>query len=86
MTLTFSEMTAVMVIICFAIALPSGPGYWGLWEAGGIFAMLLFGVAENDAAGFTLANHVAQIIPVVIIGLVSAWSSGVNLRRVYGEH
>ena len=33
-TLTFSEMTAVMVIICFAIALPSVPGYWGLWEAG----------------------------------------------------
>ena len=85
-TLTFSEMTAVMVIICFAIALPSVPGYWGLWEAGGIFAMFLFGVAENDAAGFTLANHVAQVIPVVMVGLVSAWASGVNIRRVYSEH
>lgn len=84
-SLTFSEMTAVMVIICFAIALPSVPGYWGLWEAGGIFAMLLFGVAEKDAAGFTLANHVVQIIPVVIVGLVSAWASGVNIRRIYNE-
>ena len=83
--LTFIEMTAVMVIICIAIALPSVPGYWGLWEAGGIFAMLLFGVAEKDAAGFTLANHGMQIIPVVIIGLVSAWICGVNIRRVYHE-
>jgi uncharacterized protein (TIRG00374 family) len=84
--LTIIEMTAVMVIICIAIALPSVPGYWGLWEAGGMFAMLLFGVAEKDAAGFTLANHVVQIMPVVIIGLVSAWISGVNIRRVYHEH
>ena len=83
--LTFIEMTAVMVIICIAIALPSVPGYWGLWEAGGIFAMLLFGVTEKDAAGFTLANHGMQIIPVVIIGLVSAWICGVNIRRVYRE-
>ncbi|MFZ0241693.1 MAG: lysylphosphatidylglycerol synthase transmembrane domain-containing protein, partial [Desulfobacterales bacterium] len=80
--LTFSEITAVMVIICFVIALPSVPGYWGLWEAGGIFAMLLFGVPENQAAGFTLANHAVQILPVVLVGLVSAWISGVDIRRV----
>jgi glycosyltransferase 2 family protein len=83
--LTLSEMTAVMVIICFAIALPSVPGYWGLWEAGGVFAMLLFGVSEKEAAGFTLANHVVQIIPVVLVGLVSAWVSGVNIRQVYAQ-
>ena len=82
-SLSFNQMVVVMVIICFAIALPSVPGYWGLWEVGGIFAMLLFGVPEKDAAGFTLANHVVQIIPVVIIGLVSAWISGVNIRRIY---
>lgn len=83
--LTLSEITAVMVIICFVIALPSVPGYWGLWEAGGIFAMLLFGVSENQAAGYTLANHAVQIVPVVFIGLISAWISGVNIRQVYEQ-
>jgi hypothetical protein len=80
--LTLSEITAVMVIICFVIALPSVPGYWGLWEAGGVFAMLLFGVSENEAAGYTLANHAIQIVPIVLVGLVSAWVSGVNIRQV----
>jgi uncharacterized protein (TIRG00374 family) len=83
--LTLSEITAVMVIICFVIALPSVPGYWGLWEAGGVFAMLLFGVPENEAAGYTLANHAVQIVPVVLVGLVSAWVSGVNIRQVYRQ-
>jgi len=83
--LTLGEIIAVMVIICFVIALPSVPGYWGLWEAGGVFAMLLFGVSENEAAGYTLANHAVQIVPVVLVGLVSAWISGVSIRQVYEQ-
>ena len=77
--LSFTELTAVMIIVCFFIALPSAPGYWGLWEAGGIFAMSLFGVSAKDAAGYTLTNHVIQILPIIIIGLVSAMITGVNI-------
>lgn len=76
-----SEMTTVMVIICIFIALPSVPGYWGVWEAGGIFALTLFGVSQKEAAGFTLANHAMQIFPVIIIGVVSAIVTGVNIWR-----
>ncbi|MBU2623856.1 MAG: flippase-like domain-containing protein [Proteobacteria bacterium] len=77
--LSFTELTAVMIIVCFFIALPSAPGYWGLWEAGGIFAMSLFGVSAKNAAGYTLTNHVIQILPVIITGLVSAMITGVNI-------
>lgn len=77
--LSFFEMTAVMTIVCFFIALPSVPGFWGLWEAGGVFAMSLFGVAKQDAAGFTLANHALQIFPVVLIGIISALITGSNI-------
>ena len=80
--LSFAEMTAVMLIVCFFIALPSAPGFWGLWEAGGVFAMLLFGVSEKEAAGFTLANHAIQMFPVIIMGLISAFITGVDIRRV----
>lgn len=79
--ITLSEMTAVMLIICIFIALPSVPGYWGLWEAGGIFALTLFGVSQKEAAGFTLANHAMQIFPVIIIGVTSAIVTGINIWR-----
>ena len=75
-------MIAVMVIICFFIALPSVPGFWGLWEAGGVFAMALFGVSSKDAAGFTLTNHAVQVFPVIIVGLMSAVYTGVDIRQV----
>ncbi|MEA3429566.1 MAG: lysylphosphatidylglycerol synthase transmembrane domain-containing protein, partial [Thermodesulfobacteriota bacterium] len=79
--LSYFEIMAVMIIICLFIALPSVPGYWGLWEAGGVFALSLFGISAKQALGFTLANHVIQIIPVIIIGLVSAMTIGVNILK-----
>ena len=79
--LTFTEVMAVMVIICFFIALPSVPGFWGLWEAGGVFAMSLFGIPESNAAGFTLVNHGIQFFPVIVMGCLSAWYLGGNIMR-----
>ncbi|MFC1829341.1 lysylphosphatidylglycerol synthase transmembrane domain-containing protein [Thermodesulfobacteriota bacterium] len=85
-TVSFIELYAVLVITCFFIALPSVPGFWGVWEAGGVFALALFGVSAKDAAGFTLANHAIQMIPIIIVGLVSAMITGVDIWQVsYGE-
>ncbi len=83
--LTFTEMFAVMVIICLFIALPSVPGFWGLWEAGGVFAMSLFGTSSDVAAGFTLANHAVQMFPVIVVGFVSAIITSVNIWQLSYE-
>lgn len=83
--LSYYELSIVMVIICFFISLPSVPGWWGLWEAAGVFAMSLFGVSSKEAAGFTLANHALQVFPVIIAGLASAMIISVNIRRMSFE-
>ena len=83
--LSFLEVYAMVVILCLFISLPSAPGYWGLWEAGGVFALLVLGVPKYEAAGFTLANHVVQMLPVIIIGLVSAIITGVSVVEVAYE-
>jgi uncharacterized protein (TIRG00374 family) len=80
--LSYLEMTTVMVIVCFFISLPSAPGFWGLWQAGGVFALSLFGVTAKEAAGFTLANHAIQVIPVIIAGFASAMLLSVNIRQM----
>lgn len=77
--LSFSQMTAVLVIICFAIALPSVPGFWGIWEAGGVFALSLFGIPLMESAGFTLVNHVVQLVPAILLGVVSVIITGIRI-------
>ncbi len=80
--LSFVEMIAVMVIISFFISLPSIPGAWGLWEAGGMFALSLFGIQYKDAAGFVLISHAVYVFPVILAGLFSAMLIGTeNLRE-----
>ncbi len=80
--LSFAEMFVVMIVICFVIALPSVPGFWGVWEAGGVFALALFGISAKEAAGFTLANHAVQMLPVIVVGIVSALVTSVNVWQV----
>jgi len=80
--LSFIEISAVLVIISFFIALPSAPGFWGIWEAGGVFALSLFGVSEKDAMGYTLANHAVQLFPVIIVGIISAIYAGINILKI----
>ena len=80
--LSIAELSTVMVIVCFFTALPSIPGFWGLWEAAGVFALALFGVAEKDALGFTLINHTIQLVPVIATGLISALLTSVNFWQL----
>jgi uncharacterized protein (TIRG00374 family) len=82
--ISFIELSAVMIIVCFFIALPSVPGFWGIWEAGGVFALALFGVPAKEAAGFTLVNHAVQMFPIIIAGLYSAVLTGVKIRQFAG--
>lgn len=82
MGLSFFEISIMMVIICFFIALPSVPGYWGVWEAGGVFALTLFGISSQTAAGFTLASHAIQLFPVILMGFFSSISLSVNIRQL----
>jgi len=79
--ISFLEACAVMVIICFFIILPSVPGFWGLFEAGGVFGLMIFDIPTKEAAGFVLANHVLTIIPTIIIGIFSASVTGVDILQ-----
>lgn len=80
--LSLAELSVVMVIVCLFISIPSAPGFWGIWEAGGVFALALFGVSAKDAAGFTLANHAVQMFPVIVVGMGSAIVTGVNVWNI----
>ena len=80
--LSFAELSVSMVIVCLFISIPSAPGFWGIWEAGGVFSLALFGVSAKDAAGFTLANHAIQMFPIIVVGMGSAIVTGVNFWQV----
>lgn len=80
--LNFDDILVMMVIVCLFIALPSVPGYWGLWEAAGVFALAYLGIAHEPAAGFTLFNHALQILPVIVAGWISCLLLGLRWSEI----
>ena len=79
--ITFLQASASIIIMCFFIMLPSVPGYWGIWEVGGIYGLMIFGVPKTEAAGITLTYHFLAIIPLILVGILSAWVTGVNIMQ-----
>jgi hypothetical protein len=79
-TVNFVQIYFVMIITCFAVALPSVPGFWGVWEAGSVFGLTIFMVPYKQALAYTIVNHVVQIVPVLILGFFSLIFWGRNIK------
>lgn len=72
-------MQGVIVIL---VALPSAPGFFGLFEIGAKLSLTLYGVTESDAATWGLIFHVASFIPITLIGAYYATRLGFRMGDV----
>ena len=67
--------------LMFAIALPQGPGYVGVFEVTIMTTLVsLFAIPGDRALAYGLAYHITTFIPIVLMGAYSAARSGVHLR------
>jgi glycosyltransferase 2 family protein len=70
---------AVTVFTVFAVALPAAPGFIGTFQYATVLALALFAVPREEALGFSIVAHVAQVLPVVAAGFVALVRSGLPL-------
>jgi hypothetical protein len=69
--------------IAFAVAAPSAPGFFGVYELAARAVLVnLWGREASKAVGFALGFHIAGFIPVTLMGLYYAWSMGLSLSSV----
>jgi glycosyltransferase 2 family protein len=83
-TMTLAQSLVLIVIAAIFIMIPAAPGYWGLFEAGVIFAVVIMGIHPDDAMvrSYAILLHLTQWLPIVAIGLPWAWVSHVSLGDV----
>ena len=63
--------------IAVALVLPSAPGYVGPFQVGTIEGLALVGVPRETALSLSIVYHLANYIPITIVGLV--YLSALNL-------
>ena len=58
-------------IIGFGVALPSSPGFVGVFEAATRATLGLYGIDATRAVSYALAYHVSTFLPITLLGLYS---------------
>lgn len=75
-------MALVMCVLTLGLAVPSGPGFVGVFEYLVIQAVGLYGVVGSDAVAYALSVHMIHFIPGTLLGLAFSWRSGLKLSEL----
>jgi uncharacterized protein (TIRG00374 family) len=78
----WSAALLVQGLIVFAVAAPSTPGFFGLFEAAAVAGLRLYGVADALAVAWALTFHVLSLIPITVIGMYYVYRSGMKLGEL----
>jgi len=64
----FSAAVFLQSLIAIGVALPSSPGFFGLFEASAKVGLAVYGVGESQAVTWAIGYHVLSFIPITVIG------------------
>lgn len=76
----FSGALILQGALMIGIAVPSTPGYVGVFEAIIPAVLALYGIDQNAALACALVYHVTTFIPITFLGVLAAIRTGVHLR------
>ncbi len=68
--LPFVAGWTVLAFVGLGIAVPSAPGYVGVWHAAAVLAVTIFGVAPSSAVAYALLYHAGQFVPITVLGWI----------------
>ena len=81
----FAAALLLQGVLVLGIAVPSTPGYVGLFEGAIKAVLLLFAVAPDRAVAYAVTYHVTTFIPIVLLGAWSLLTTSLSLRDLRSE-
>ncbi len=69
-------------LLVFGIALPSTPGYIGVFEAVISAVLLLYGVSASRGAAYAIVYHATTFVPITLLGVWSLARTGLSLAEI----
>lgn len=75
----FTGALFIQAMIAFAVAAPSTPGFFGVFEAAARLGLGVWDVPEAAIVGFATSYHILTLIPVTVLGLLYLHRVGIGL-------
>jgi uncharacterized protein (TIRG00374 family) len=68
--------------IVLAVALPSTPGFVGLFEGGAVASLAVYGIDGTSALTWALVFHIASFIPITLMGAYYFVRAGLSMGEI----
>lgn len=78
----FSVALFLQGVIALGVAVPSSPGFFGVFEVGAILGLGVYGVSRSTAVSWAIGEHVLSFIPITVIGAWYFARMGMHLRDI----
>jgi uncharacterized protein (TIRG00374 family) len=72
-------------LIALGVALPSSPGFFGVFEAVTVAVLALYGIAQTQAVSVAIGYHIGGFIPITLLGLWSLGRANLHLSNLRAE-
>jgi hypothetical protein len=81
--LPFVAALFLQSVVSLAVAVPSAPGFFGVFEAAARIGLVdVWGAATGHAVAFAVGFHLAGFVPITLIGLYYVWRLGLSWSEV----
>jgi uncharacterized protein (TIRG00374 family) len=80
----FSSALLILVLLAFAVSVPSSPGYVGPFHYAVYLGLGFYGIGKEEAIGMAIVMHLAQFVPLVLLGLYLVWKEKLSFGKIKG--
>ncbi len=72
-------------ILALGVAVPSSPGFFGVFELSAVLGLGVYGIDDKIAVSWALAYHLLSFIPITIMGAVYFARLGLSVATLSGK-
>lgn len=83
--LPFSAALFLQLLVGLGVALPSAPGFFGVFEKFATVGLAIYGVTATAAASWAIGFHILSFIPVTVIGIYYFSRVGLSFRELRAQ-
>ncbi len=79
---SFGAALFLQGVVALGVAVPSAPGFFGVFEVAAIIGFAVYGIPRDVAVTWAIGYHVLSFIPITLIGLWYFARLGLHVRDV----
>jgi len=75
----------LLVVVSIMILVPSSPGFFGVYHLATVLTLTLYKIPDIDARAFSIVLHLAQYIPITLMGFYFLKKAHLSLTSLEKE-